>query len=171
MNAFGHVELTSGETRDGLEFRVDREAGWFPLAVLLVICAGFLAFAFSAGPPAVRSGFAAAAMGLLLWIGFMAARTWGKISTTTLSVTRDRLVASGGGLKSPDFGSSTLTVPVGEIKSIGYESGGEDDPCGLYAACGVFKHRCLLPGLNRQQATAVAIAIVRRFPQIASNAK
>jgi hypothetical protein len=168
MNAFGHTELTVNELPDRLQFRVDREAGWAPAAVLLIVSTGFMIFSLTISVPTLRYTFAAVTAGFFVWIGITLVRNLKKIDTTTLSVTSESLVATGAGLRWLGSGNSTSCVPTAEIRSMGYETGGEDDPSGLYVSCGFWKNRCLLPGLNRQQCTAVTIAIVRRFPEIGS---
>lgn len=169
-SAFGHTELTSRETANGLEFRVDREFGWFMVPLMLAMPVMFLVFSFKIQDTVWRIVFSLITLAFFLWIGFLVSKKWNNIETTTLAVTSQSFVAFGARLKWLKD-NATEIVPTNEVTSFGYADGGEDDPSGLYVSSGFWKNKCLLPGLNRQQGTAVAIAIARRFPEIASRMK
>ncbi len=106
----------------------------------------------------------------ILFVGINAARNWNRIYITRLSVTSQRFEATGDNLASDWAGYYTrpgkVTVAVSDVKSIGYSVGGKYSLSGFWATCGFLTSRCLLPGLNREQATAVAVAIAQRFPEI-----
>jgi hypothetical protein len=61
--------------------------------------------------------------------------------------------------------STEVRVAASDVKSIGYKPGGHGTQGGLYLKRG-WRSVCLLPGLNPQQAGAVARTILRRFPLI-----
>ena len=87
---------------------------------------------------------------------------WMQGRSTELRVTSSELVATGNIGK---WLSTEVRVPASEIKSIGFRAGGHGRRGGLYAKHG-WKNTCLLPGLNPQQAGAIARTIFRRFPDI-----
>lgn len=99
-----------------------------------------------------------------------ALRNWNKLQTTTLSVTSQRLEATGDNLDTNWIGvycrPGKIVVPVSEVKSLGYQVGGRYSLSGFWAVCGFLTSRCLLTGLSSQQCTDVAVAIARRFPEI-----
>lgn len=173
MSAFGLFKLTTHELQDELQFYLRRK----PNHARQVVLAGFLFLfmlyifvtVYSVERP-LAFIVLAIALASALWIGISTARNWNRTYITTLSVTSLRLESTGDNLVSDSFGYYTcagkVTVPVSEIKSIGYSLGGRYSPCGFWATCGFLTSRCLLPGLNREQATAVAVAITQRFPEI-----
>jgi hypothetical protein len=171
MNAIGYTELTARELPDELQFQVDRENGWFLLVAMLTLPVGLLIFSQTFAAPALRIVLALLSVGWLVWSGFFVSRNWGRVDTTTLSVTGQLFIARGAGLEWFQSGSATVQVPASEVTSFGYQTGGEDDPNGLYVSCGFWKNKCLLPGLSRAQVTNIAVAVVRRFPELAAKMK
>ena len=167
MSAFGHTELTTNELPDELQFRVDTEPGWFPPLLFVLLCFALPLVAWKASPPGDRLVLSLLALGFAVFMGFVTATKWENVATTKLSVTSQNIVATGNFTGSFLSNSQkTITVQVSEVRKIGYQMGGEDTPSGLYVSCGFFKNKCVLPGLNRQQAKAVTEAIQRRFPEI-----
>lgn len=169
MKAFGHVELTTEELPDGLRFRVERTQGWFvPLAAIFTLLGVLLIFAFR-HDPGLFFGLAVVAAVGVAGLAIRWAVTRDLIYTTILTVTSQSFIAEGDGIRprwKNRHRSSNLVVPVAGIKKIGYQSGGEDAPCGLYLNCGFFNNSCVLPGLNPVHARAVTTAILRRFPEL-----
>jgi hypothetical protein len=96
-------------------------------------------------------------------------------TSTSLVVDAKYFHARGDRLQADWAGNMTRSGEViraaEEIKSFGYGSGADGEPAGLWVFCGLFKSQCLLPGLDRQQATAVTVAITRRFPEYLTKAK
>lgn len=167
MTAFGHAELTVKELPDELQFRVNREHGWFMLVALPAIClfAALVSFAV----PDRETGFGIAlTCGFCFLVSAILAAVYLKqgVRTTTLSVTSQLFEAKGAGLGSfLSFGSSRVVIRVPQISAIRYTSG-DDDPSGLEVRCGFWKSKVLLPGLDREQTRTVIDAISRRFPEI-----
>jgi hypothetical protein len=169
MNAIGNTELTSNELPGQLEFRVDSTRGWLVFLILVILPLGFLIASLFVSVPNLRLTFSLLSLGWLAWMLILAQRSWNRTDTTTLTVTGQLFTAKGAGLKWSR--SATVVVPTSEVKSFGFASGGEDEPSGLYVSCSFWNSKCLLPGLTRQQGNAVAVAIARRFPEIASKMK
>lgn len=53
-----------------------------------------------------------------------------------------------------------------DISGLEYQAGGENSEGGLYARTGGWSSRCLMAGLDREQAEEVIAAIYRRFPYV-----
>jgi hypothetical protein len=93
--------------------------------------------------------------------------------STILSVNSQRMMATGDGLKADWMGNHTLpgtvTVSIDEIKYFGYSWGDEYSASGLWINA---KHvsQCVI-GCNRQQATAISVAILRKFPEYTDKCK
>jgi len=58
-----------------------------------------------------------------------------------------------------------IRIPVDEVRSLDYSTGGEDDIPGLYVWAGQ-KSCFLIRGLSQEQATDIAVAIRRKFPEL-----
>jgi len=175
MLAFGSLELTTTELPSELQFRVDTQTGGASKMVLYAFI--FLVSIFTFRPLLAIGGvYLAIGLALIvaagLWMAIDALRNWNKRQTATLSVTSQRLEATGDNLYTNWAGAycrpGKIVVPVSEIKSLGYQPGGRYSLAGFWAVCGFLTSRCLLPGLSRQQCTDVTVAIVRRFPEIGS---
>jgi hypothetical protein len=156
MRAIGRRHITSVETADQLVVRVVRENGWLELAVGPAISTFALFWAVHI------PSFWAGVISLVAAAGTIA--NWLHGNTTELFVSRNGLVVRGNVGK---VFSDQLFISAGDIVSLGYEVGGEDEPSGFYA-----RHRiggtCLLIGLNEQQSIDLATAIFKRFPDIGS---
>jgi hypothetical protein len=168
VKAFGNTELTTKELPGELQFRVDSELGWFPPVVLLLLGFAFLIWALTMPFLGLKVAFGIFALAEIVFVGIWAARSWKKADTTTLSVTSQNFVATGAGLGAAFSRNGTITVPASEVKTIQYIGGGEDTTSGLYVSSSFWKSYCVLPGLNREQCTAVAVAIAQRFPELGS---
>jgi hypothetical protein len=166
MKAFGHIELTIKELPDELRFRVDNESGWFGLVVLLLVGFAFLIWALTMPLPGLKVAFGLFALTEIVGVGIATSRKLKREDTTTLSVTNQNFVATGDGLAAPFSRNTSVTIAASEVKAIQFIDGGENTTTGLWLSTSYWKSSCVLPGLNRQQCTAVTVAIVRRFPQI-----
>jgi hypothetical protein len=175
MSVSGQVELTTQEFQDELQFCLKRKSNPLMLVVipglLFLFMLNIIVPLYAVEKPLGLIMFSIFVAGVL-WVGINAMRNWNRTYITTLSVTGQRLEATGDSLASDWAGHYTrpgkVTMPVSEIKTIGYSLGGKYSPSGFWATCGFLTSSCLLPGLNREQATAVAIAITKRFPEIGS---
>ncbi len=173
MTASGRVAFTTKELPAELQFCMERDSG---SKARLVIAGILFPIVFIMIWPIARFSpvtFALCAAGVLagaVLAGMNIAKSWNKTLKNSLSVTCQRFEAVGDDLKSDWMGNQTrpgkVVVPVPEIKSFGWGMGGEDTPSGFWVQCGLFKNFCVLPGLKREQCTAVGIAIARRFPEI-----
>lgn len=154
MKLIGHTEITTIDEPDHLEFVAVRKHGVLDLSL----------------PPAIAIAF-------LIWIGlsqhwyyavfplialFYLFASWMNGPVTRLAVSGHELIARGNLQKS--F-TNEVRILASEVKSIGYDSGGENEPSGFYVQHG-WKNTCLLPGLNREQADGVALLIRRRYPDL-----
>jgi hypothetical protein len=59
--------------------------------------------------------------------------------------------------------AAKLTVPASAVNWIGYVPGYAP---GLYMSSGLMDSKCVLPGLDREQANSVTSAIAKRFPEM-----
>jgi hypothetical protein len=171
MEAFGHLELTVQEQPDELLFRIDREYGWAGRVALPAACVAMLMISLFLTDTGMRISLAGVALFMLaVWGGvtlFRPASDRSPIQTTILSVTSQRLEASGVLDRGTAFGRrSKIVVPASEVRKIAYGMGSEDAEGGLYVAVSFWKSECMLPGLNREQCKLVAERIARRFPEI-----
>jgi len=164
MRATQHAELTTVDLHSELRFSVIRHTGWLEPIIAPVLLALLLdliwihpaswphLFAQKSTWPLLFSSPAL----LAILVGWMQGRS------TELHVTSSELVATG------NIGrlfSTEVRVPASDVKSIAYKAGGHGSQGGLYLKRG-WRSVCLLPGLNPQQAGAVARTIFRRFPAI-----
>jgi hypothetical protein len=173
MKARGRFELTTKELPEELQFRIDAEKSQiFQVALAafaFLFMARILVPLFAVDKPLFYIMLAIAIVGIF-WIGITVAKNWNRVYTTTLSVTGQRLEATGDLLVPDWYGRyvrpGKIVVPVSEIKSIGYSIGGKYSHSGFWATCGFMTSSCLLPGLSPEQCTSITVAIARRFPQI-----
>jgi hypothetical protein len=56
-------------------------------------------------------------------------------------------------------------IEITAVKSIGFQSGYEDCPSGLYVTHG-WKSTCVLPGINKEECSQIVGAIYRKFPDL-----
>jgi len=82
-------------------------------------------------------------------------------TVTKLFVSGSELIARGNMGKT--F-KNEIIVPASEVKYLGYDTGGENNPAGLYVSRG-WRHNCMLPGISKNQTIAIADAIHTKFPQ------
>jgi hypothetical protein len=160
MKARGYFELTTTELPDELQFRVTHHAGWedwfrriVPPAI--IVSTFFVPSFHHIWVYRVLIFFAMADSRQLDWI---------RGRTTELRVTSSELVATGNLRK---LFSRRATVPASEVMWLGFDSYGSNQPG--FAVEGGEIGLCVLPGLNREQAEAIADTILRRFPNIRSD--
>ena len=158
MKALSQIHLTTAELPDALEFRVEREAGWFELALSAVITIFAVWLFWKTGSlfPRIIAVLAAAAAVVTLWANWL----HGKV--TRLVVNAEEIVADG---NLDRILATTVRIPAGELKSLRWDSGGEDGTPGLYANRG-WNSTLLLPHITQQHATTICNAIENRFPEI-----
>ncbi|MGD0786485.1 MAG: hypothetical protein ABR898_00785 [Terracidiphilus sp.] len=173
MTTSGHPAFTAKELPAELQFHVERDSAsktGLLIAGILFSILFFSLFPLVKYSPLTFAACEAIVLAAALVTGIGLAKKWNKTLKNSLSVTSQRFEAVGDDLKSDWMGNSTnpgkVIMPISEIKSFGYGMGGEDEPSGFWVDCGFFKSLCVLPGLNREQSTAVSIAIARRFPEI-----
>jgi hypothetical protein len=158
MKAIGRVQLTTVELQDSLEISVVREYGRLEWAIGLVLTLFTIWLFWRFNTPithlfaAVICAVAATAV-IAIWV---------QGTSTKLRVTRDEILAEGNINK---IFSNEMRIPVSEVKWLGYEAGGENEPSGLYLRRG-WSRTCLLPGLDEDQGIAVVSAIFAKFPEI-----
>jgi hypothetical protein len=91
------------------------------------------------------------------------------VETNTLTVTSTFMLAKGDRLK-PDWAGyyirpGQVMVEVNELQSFGFAVGDEDSPSGFVVKSSR-SYQCMFP-CERKQAIAIAVAIVRKFPEYA----
>lgn len=154
MNAFGKRTLQTIETPDEIQFILVRQGGWATQLLSVTVILGFFW-------EALRSSN-------LMWCIFCLVGVFVLIAdrlhgnTTQLQVTRTELTARGN--LSRAF-QDRFAIDVAAVKSIGYQSGGENDSSGLYVT-GYLQNFCVLPGINREESRHVVEAIYRKFPDM-----
>jgi hypothetical protein len=180
-------QVTTKELPDELQFRFDRSDNKALQLIVLVFLAVFgLTFLIKLSPAITQAPVFFLIMfviivGGILYLVISIARTRNRVYTTALSVTAQRLEATGDNLNSDWMGyynrPGTVVFPVSEVRMLGYAPGGKYSPGGLCVNSRIvmggiiIQGRCLLPGLNREQSMAVVVAIVRRFPEIGNRMK
>ena len=160
MKACGYAELTTTELPDELQFRVTYHAGWedwFRRIVppVIIVSTFFVPWFNHIWVYRVLIFLSMAGSTQLDWIH-------GR--TTELRVSSSALVATGNLRK---LFSTRATVPASEVMWLGFDSYGSNQRG--FAVEGGEIGLCVLPGLNREQAEAVANTILRRFPNIRPN--
>jgi hypothetical protein len=157
MSLLGNVELKTTELRDALEFTVSREDGLIetivvPVGAFVVV---WMFWRIGALWPRLIAILSAVSMSLAYFAN------WIQGGETNLRVTREGLFAEG---NLGNLFSTSVTVAIEDVSSIGYWVGpGEDGPSGLYAR-GNWQFWMLLPHLSREDAETVVATIQKKFP-------
>jgi hypothetical protein len=154
VQLLGRTEITTIEEPDHLQFVVVRRRGWISLV----------------GPPATLLVFALWALMAQHYVFavFSAVAIFALIANyirgpvTKLLVSQGELIARGN--LDRTF-IDQVKVEASDVKFLGYFMGGENDPSGLYADRG-WRQTCLLPGLNKDEANAIAHTIRSKFPNL-----
>ncbi len=166
MIALFYSELTAFELADKAEFQVERKMGWVFVSAYPLLAGAFLVVSlvasFTGEYPADSIGRAVCAA--ILLAGWAIGMAFGrKHRFARLTVTRERIEASGLGVGSKPWRSSTVGVPTAQLHWLGFVP---SNPGGLYLSRGPMDNICILPGLDREQAATVTTAILRRFPEL-----
>ena len=158
MRAIGRVQLTTTELPSGLEFDVVREFGWLELVIWLAITLGTIWMFWRVD--ATITHVIVVVIGAIVAAAAIATLVQGR--STKLLITSDEISAKGNINK---MFSTEMRIPVSEVKWLGYEAGGDNEPSGLYLRHG-WRRTCLLPGLDEDQGLDVVGAIFAKFPGI-----
>jgi hypothetical protein len=155
VRLLGRNEVTTIDEPDYLQFVLVRENGWIDLVGPPVALLVFVAWAVI-----YQHYFfiAFAVIGLFALIA-----NYANGSITKLFVSQSELIARGNLDRAL---TDEVKVKVSDIESLDYRMGGRNSPSGFYASQGWLKQTCLLPGLSKQKANAIADAICERFPNI-----
>ena len=149
-----HAEITILAEPNRLTYRVERERGWLEWAIAIAGIS-FLFWEAHRFHSVFWLVFGIVG-GVSLVTGLLATGSSELIVTSNELLVRSNL----GGLFSKETSISTA-----DITGIEYQSGGEDNPAGIYV-----KHRwrsqCVLSDLTRQQADEILDQIFRQFPHI-----
>lgn len=166
MNAFFYSELTACEPPDKMEFQIERKIGWvfksaYPLLAGMFLLVNFVTSSTEEYPADSIARAVGATILLAGWAIGMALRRRYRIAG--LTVTRERIEASGLGVGPKPWRSTTVSVPLDQVDWLGYVP---SNPGGLYLSRGLMDNLCIMPGLSREQAGTVTAAIQRRFPEL-----
>lgn len=159
MQLRGKVELNTVELPDALEITVSRDDGAIESIAFPIFAFVVLAWFWVIGRtwwPRILASIAA----ISTVAGYIS--NWIQGGKTTLRVTRDELLAEG------NLGrlfSTHEKIPVSNVASIGYDSGGDGGISGLYVRDG-WRSTSLLPNLSPEQVNAVIETIHQKFPNI-----
>lgn len=158
MRAIGRVQLTTTELPSELEFDVVREFGWLELVIGLAITLGTIWMFWRVD--ATITHVIVVVIGAIVAAAAITVLVQGR--RTTLRITSDEISARGNINK---MFSTEARIAVSDVKWLGYEGGGDNEPSGLYLKHG-WSRTCLLPGLDEDQGLAVVGAIFAKFPEI-----
>lgn len=162
MKALSSAELKIEDLGDELQFTLSRETGWIEVALATGVLSGVGVYALLQQSVFLVCGCALGLGALLI--------NWALGPTTVLRISPRRVIATGNLHR---WSSSDLSIPAPEVLSIGWSSGGENRPDGIYVWHGQSgtKTTCVLPGLSHKKALAVTEAIKTRFPQFTIESK
>ena len=159
MSLLGDIELKTTELPDALEFTVTRSDSLLENVGIPAITISLMwAFFWRNGNLWLRI-ISGAAVGFTI-LAALANRIQG--NETRLRVTLDGVVAEG---NLGQLFSTSASVAIADISSIGFHDGGDGGISGLYARRG-WRFQLLLPHLNQQQSQSVVDAITKKFPGI-----
>jgi len=146
--------VTVHEEPDKLEFVVESEAGWIGLLAGPIVVAGTVCFAWR---DHIWWLVAVCALGLA-WMAFHLLKNRPGRSISKLTVTaRELLVVLG----PAQFPHRVIRFESDTVKSLEYLVGDEGEPSGLY-----LNKTCVLSGMGRKEAEAIAFRIFYQFPNI-----
>jgi hypothetical protein len=154
MPFLSHTDITTIAEPTRLTFRVERERGWLEWAIAIAGIS-FLFWEAHRFHSVFWLLFGIVGGGSLV-TGLRATGSSELIVTSNELLVRSNL----GGL----FSKETSITPA-DITGIEYQSGGEDNPPGIYAKHG-WRSQCLLSDLTRQQADEILDQIFRQFPHV-----
>ena len=153
MKLLGKNQITTIDLPDQIQFVVVREQGLLVLILPPALCLGTILYGwFSRHWYFIPFGL----------IGLAYIAVWHlRGPVTKLFVTQDQLIAAG---NLERLITSKITIPADEIKYLGFSTGGENQPIGLYALRG-WHETCVLPGLGKKDVMNIADAIHAKFPR------
>jgi hypothetical protein len=163
MIAREYAELTTTELPDELQFTVVCRGNWVIGIFRMLLPIAPLSFILFAPSPHFSWGIRIVLLLFcLIWVSSMNL-SWVHGGTTTLRVTSSGLVAAGNLGK---LFSTRATMPASEVAWLGFSYlQGVADGLSIESA----ETDIYVPGLNREQAEAVAHKIMQRFPNIRSD--
>jgi hypothetical protein len=153
MNALSSTEFKVDDLDGELQFTISRETGWVEVVLFSTVVSAF-------GVYGILENSVFILFASMVGIGTLLIN-WAMGPTTVFRISANRAVATGNLHR---WSSSDINIPASEIKSIGWSSGGENNPNGIYVWHGL-KGTCVLPGLPKKKAKEVTDAIAARFPQ------
>jgi len=154
VTVIGKTEIETIEGPEELQFAIVHEKGWLDLFVPPILLSIIVIWSWIAGN-FFFAGFA------ILAAVIAVAKSLSN-PATRLFVKSNEVVARG------NIGqtlSDEIRIPAPEIDSLGYFAGSEGDNSGLYVWRG-WTQTCLVSGINKEQATAIAETIRRKFPDL-----
>lgn len=158
MNFSGSTSFTTEESDDSLVFILVRETGAFEYCLLAAIGASAIWLLLASDSFAVQLFVAIAAVAAAL-AQFC---NWSNGKLSTLRITTSEFVASGNLART--F-TTEIRILSNEIRSLKWDSPGEDGTPGLYANRG-WSSTLLLPYIDEAQAAIIRDAVARRFPEL-----
>jgi hypothetical protein len=158
MNFSGRTSFTTEETDDALLFFLVREPGAIERIGLPLFAAIILWSLWQSG------SFAFQCFAVFALISGSAAyvASWLHGKQSILRITANEIIASGNLART--F-TTEVRIPSNEIRSLKWDSGGEDGTPGLYANCG-WNATLLLPYIDEAQAAIIRDAVARRFSEL-----
>jgi hypothetical protein len=144
------ASLKIEESPNSLVFRIERERGWFERVIAL----STILFCFW-GARNYHSRIWLA-FGLVAIAGTFV--DWLQGTETEITVTGAEIDARGNVNR---MFSSEVLIDSAEVTSMGYSTGGEGDPSGLYV-----NGKCIAANISEQLTDQIADRIFRKFPEI-----
>jgi hypothetical protein len=156
MKALSRAELKIDYLDDELQFIILREIGWIEIALESGVLAAF-------GTCALLQQSLLLLCGCVIGIGGLVIN-WAQGPHTVFRISGRRLTATGNLHR---WSASDVSIVASEVKSIGWSTGDNDRPSGIYVWHGQdgLKSTCVLPGLSEKKGQAVTCSIKGRFPQ------
>jgi len=154
MPFLSHTDITNVAEPGRLTFRVERERGWLEWAIAI---AG-ISFMF----------WEAHRFHSILWLIFGLVGGFSLVTGLLATGCSELIVTSNQLLVRSNPGrlfSKETSISTADITGIEYQSGGEDNPSGIYVKHG-WRSQCVLSDLTRHQADEMLDQIFRQFPHI-----
>lgn len=152
MRIIGSSELKTRNIGDSVEFVITRSLGWTEVALELILIGGFSFYAWWHRSAMLAIFVVLGIVGMVI-NGFQGGES-------LLQVSESGIVAR---KKPASWLGKVVTIPVGEINSMGWGEGGEGDDGGLYVVRG-YSRSWVLPGASEEHGRIVISAIEDRFP-------
>ncbi len=152
MKLLGKTQLETRDVGETLQFVFTRSHGWMDVAFGPILIAGFAFYAWRERSVMV--------MVLAIAVGIALLANRAHKHETFLRVSPLEIVAHG---SLDNSSTSEITIPRGEITSMGWNAGGQDDSGGLFVSRG-WARTYVLPGATEAQAREILAAITGHFP-------